>query len=59
MKLTYRGIAYEPSFPTVETTQTERIGLYRGSTVAIRQVTAKQRRSAPAHLKYRGAEYTR
>ncbi len=58
MKLTYRGVAYEPNFSTLETTQTERMGVYRGSAVVIKQAAAKQRRSVPAHLKYRGVGYT-
>ncbi len=57
MKLSYRGIPYEQAPTSIETTEGEITGHYRGATT-----TFKARRETPlpdaiVSLKYRGAGY--
>lgn len=59
MTLRYRGVDYTPSAPSIETTETEVLGLYRGTPwrrcQVINPVPAP---SCVEHLKYRGVAYT-
>ena len=59
MQVSYRGIAYETQVPTIETLETQEVGLFLGNRFPIRRCTAKQQHSTSVHLRYRGVDYNR
>ena len=54
MQLTYRGVKYNTTKPTVEIKEIQEVGHYRGATYHLHQAIAKVVRSADV-LIYRGA----
>ena len=54
MQLTYRGVKYNTTEPTVEIKEIQEVGHYRGATYHLHQAIAKVVRSADV-LIYRGA----
>ena len=57
MKLCYRGVSYDDTSATVETTPTESVGKYRG--LDWRFYAVKKAPVQPTHvdMKYRGVAY--
>lgn len=56
MNLSYHGISYQPSFPAVETTETEHTGRFLGNSYKVMQGKVA-RRQATIQLNYRGIAY--
>lgn len=57
MKLTYRGAEYDYQPTTLETTESEIIGKYRGQTTHFRYPRHVPQPTAVYELKYRGVSY--
>ena len=58
MQVSYRGIAYETQIPTIETLETQEVGLFLGNRFPLKRYTAKQH-STSVQLRYRGVDYNR
>lgn len=50
----YRGITYSQSPKSLETTESDVVGHYRGATWKLRQPKRSQNKKADSRLKYRG-----
>ena len=50
----YRGISYNETPKSLETSESDVIGHYRGATWKLRQPKRAQRKQADSRLKYRG-----
>lgn len=59
MKLSYRGVNYETDPTTIEVTEGDVGGLYRGHTWKLHLPKRRPRHQPPAELLYRGAHYKR
>lgn len=61
MELKYRGVAYQPSAPSLEAPSLEGIGIFRGSRYEFKRYSAQARMrvQAPLELTYRGVRYSR
>jgi hypothetical protein len=58
MKLFYRGVSYESEPSTLEVTEGEIGGLYRGQAWRVHNpLQLRRREPAPRKLSYRGASY--
>ena len=57
MKLNYRGVSYDYNPPTVETTESEVGGKYRGLDWRFRNLKKPPVLQPPANLTYRGVAY--
>ncbi len=55
MQLSYRGVKYNSTDCTVQVTQTQEIGHYRGATYFVRRAVGVPARHPEDVLKYRGA----
>ncbi len=55
MQLSYRGVKYNTTHSTVQVTETQEIGHYRGGTYHIRRALSVPARHPEDVLKYRGA----
>ncbi|KPQ33267.1 MAG: protein of unknown function (DUF4278) [Phormidesmis priestleyi Ana] len=55
MQLSYRGVKYNTTNPTVEVTETQEIGQYRGATYHVRRAVNATAQKMTDVLKYRGA----
>lgn len=58
MQLSYRGLNYEVSSPTLEATAVEKDGIFLGHHFTLKSSTAPQRHTS-ATLLYRGIQYNR
>lgn len=58
MKLSYRGVSYEYTPPTVEDTEGELAGKYRGLDWKFCNITKQPVQQATLELKYRGVAMT-
>jgi len=58
MQLSYRGVKYDYTPPTVETAPSEIAGKYRGIDVRFRTQSKDMVQQPTIELKYRGAAYT-
>lgn len=59
MNLTYRGIAYNTSSPTIETAETGETVTFLGRQSKIKQFNANQRQQPTSELLFMGRRYTR
>lgn len=59
MKLFYRGVSYEVESSTIEVTEGEIGGMYRGQAWRTHTPKESHRIVAPVELTYRGAAYKR
>jgi hypothetical protein len=59
MKLCYRGVCYDYTPPTVETTQSEFVGKYRGLDWRFSAVKKAPVQQTNLDLKYRGVAYNK
>lgn len=59
MNLTYRGIAYSSSAPSVEATETEQTGTFLGARFACKQYQVAHRRPQAEELTFLGRRYMR
>lgn len=50
----YRGISYNETPKSLETSESDVVGHYRGATWKLRQPKQAQRKQSDARLKYRG-----
>ncbi|MGG6295929.1 DUF4278 domain-containing protein [Leptolyngbya sp. AN02str] len=57
MKALYRGIPYETSTSSINSTETHQVGIFLGNRFTIQQHNTSQRHIA-AQLKYRGVDYS-
>ncbi len=57
MKLTYRGVQYDYTPPTVEMKQTNEVGKYRGVDIRFRSVKKNPVQQPTLDLVYRGVAY--
>jgi Domain of unknown function (DUF4278) len=57
MKLTYRGVSYEYNPPTVEVSESNTVGKYRGLDVRFRNPQKAMVLASNLDMKYRGAAY--
>ncbi|HIK45759.1 MAG TPA: DUF4278 domain-containing protein [Leptolyngbyaceae cyanobacterium M65_K2018_010] len=57
MKLTYRGVSYDYTPPTVELTTTDEVGKFRGVDIRFRTVKKASVHQPTLDLVYRGAAY--
>lgn len=55
MQLTYRGVKYNTTEPTVQIKETQEVGHYRGATYHFHQAITKLIRRSEDVLIYRGA----
>ncbi|MBE9062359.1 DUF4278 domain-containing protein [cf. Phormidesmis sp. LEGE 11477] len=55
MQLSYRGVKYNTHKSTVQATETQEIGHYRGATYHVRRVLGVPHHHSEDVLKYRGA----
>ncbi len=54
MQLSYRGVKYNTTKPTVQVTETQEVGHYRGATYHVRRAVNVSARHSEDVLKYRG-----
>lgn len=59
MKLSYRGTSYQPEMPSVEMSESQTIGLYRGTPIKVGALAHSDRSSSNMALHYRGVSYIR
>ena len=57
MKLSYRGISYEPKSHLIDTTPGRVVGKYRGASLRSRNHQKVSVQRNHAHLTYRGISY--
>lgn len=57
MKLTYRGVSYDYTPPTVETKVTGEVGKFRGVDIRFRTIQRAPVQQSTLDLMYRGAAY--
>lgn len=57
MQLSYRGISYETTTPSIEVTETAQTGVFLGNVFPIKRLNVAQRQSSSIQLQYRGASY--
>ncbi|HAX85169.1 MAG TPA: hypothetical protein DCY91_02645 [Cyanobacteria bacterium UBA11370] len=57
MKLAYRGVSYETQPLTLEVTEGEIGGMYRGQTWKVHKHQSLNRGQVPLQLSYRGIPY--
>lgn len=57
MKLTYRGVSYDYTPPTVETNVTDDVGMFRGVDIRFRTIKKAPVQQPTLDLVYRGAAY--
>lgn len=57
MKYSYRGVEYSPVSPSLEVTETEIIGHYRGTPCRRRYFATTELHQNTYSMKYRGVEY--
>jgi Domain of unknown function (DUF4278) len=58
MNLSYRGIAYQTTAPTVEAIETEHTGRFLGKSFPIKRFNIAKRHTDSIVLTYRGTHYS-
>lgn len=58
MNLSYRGIAYQTTAPTVEAVETEYTGHFLGRSFPIKRFNVNKQHTDSVSLTYRGSRYS-